>query len=141
MRFMIIVKATPETEAGIMPSSELIAAMGKYNEDLIKAGVLLAGEGLHPSASGARVKRENGRIVVTDGPFSEAKELIAGFWLIQVKSRDEALEWMKRIPFQEGEEMELRQVFEVSDFAVDPVSAEALAQEQAWREATQKPLT
>ncbi|HVX80979.1 MAG TPA: YciI family protein [Devosiaceae bacterium] len=141
MRFMMIVKASPESEAGIMPSSELIAAMGRYNEQLIQAGVLLAAEGLQASSQGARVKMERGKLTVTDGPFAETKELIAGFWLIDVKSKDEALEWVKRIPFEEGQEIELRKVFEASDFPVDSVSEEHLAKEAAWREANQKPIT
>lgn len=141
MRFMMIVKANEETEAGVMPSSEMIAAMGRYNDELIKAGVLLAAEGLHPSSKGARARFAKGKLTVTDGPFSETKELIGGFWIIQVKSRDEALEWVRRIPFGEGEEIELRQVFEASDFPADSVSEEHLAKEQAWRDANQKPIT
>src|SRR5262249_7975046 len=98
MRFMVIVKANKDTEAGVMPSEELLAAMGKYNEELAKAGVMLAGEGLHPSSKGARVKFSGDKRTVIDGPFAEAKELIAGFWLIQVKSKEEAIEWVKRCP-------------------------------------------
>jgi hypothetical protein len=141
MRFMVLVKANADSEAGVMPSSELIAAMGRYNDALIDAGVLLSGEGLHSSAKGARVKMEKGKLVVTDGPFSETKELLAGFWLIDVKSKQEALEWVKRIPFEEGSEIELRQVFETSEFSVDGVSEETLAKEQAWRDANQKPVS
>ena len=141
MRFMMIVKANADSEAGKLPSSEAIAAMGRYNEALINAGVMLAGEGLQSSAKGARVKSVKGKFIVTDGPFSETKELIAGFWIIDVKSKQEALEWVKRIPFEDGEEIELRQVFEASDFPVDSVSEEHLAKEQAWREANQKPVT
>lgn len=141
MRFMMIVKANADSEAGVMPSSEIIAAMGRYNESLINAGVLLSAEGLQSSAKGARVKQVKGKLVVTDGPFSETKELLAGFWLIDVKSRQEALEWVKKIPFEEGQEIELRQVFEATDFPVDSVSEEALAKEQAWRDANQKPIT
>jgi hypothetical protein len=141
MRYMIIVKATPDSEAGVMPSSEVIAAMGRINEEMIASGILLAGEGLQSSALGARIKYENGKHVVKDGPFAETKELIAGFWIIDVKSKDEALAWVKRIPFDEGEEIELRKVFEASDFPVDAVSAEALEKEKAWREANQKPIT
>jgi hypothetical protein len=141
MRFMIIVKATPESEAGTPPSSEIIAAMGRYNEQLIDAGVLLAADGLHSSKSGARIKKEKGEIKVTDGPFTETKELIAGYWLINVKSREEAMEWVKRIPFEEGMEVELRKAHEASDFAVDSVTEEHLAKEAAWREANQKPVT
>jgi hypothetical protein len=141
MRFMILVKASPESEAGIMPSSELIAAMGRYNETLIDAGILLAGEGLQASSKGARIKLEAGKPIVTDGPFAETKELLAGFWLIQVKDKAEALEWCKRIPLAEGEEVELRQVFEAFDFPVDDVSKEHLEAEQAWRDANTKPIT
>jgi hypothetical protein len=119
MRFMMIVKATKDSEAGVMPSAELIAAMGKYNDELVKAGVLLAGEGLHPSSKGLRVRFQGENRTFVDGPFSETKELIAGFWLIQVKSRDEAIEWLKRVPNpadkSEGE-IELRQVFDPEDF-------------------------
>jgi hypothetical protein len=121
MRFMVIVKANKDSEAGTLPDGKILAAMGEYNEELVKAGVMLAGEGLHASAKGARVRFEgaNKRTVI-DGPFSEAKELIAGFWLWQVRSREEAIEWLKRAPFQEGE-VELRQVFETAEFApVDP---------------------
>ena len=118
MRFMILIKATNETEAGVLPSAELLTEMGKYNEELVKAGVLLAGEGLHPSSKGARVRFSGNKRTVIDGPFSETKELIAGFWLIQVKSREEAIEWMKRCPNPgPGEsEIEIRQVFEEEDF-------------------------
>ena len=118
MRFMLMVKATEETEAGVMPSQELLTEMGKYNEELVKAGVLLAGEGLHPSSKGARVKFSGKKRTVIDGPFTEAKELIAGFWLIQVKSKEEAIEWVKRCPNPTGAEgeIEIRQVFEAEDF-------------------------
>ena len=140
MRFMIIVKANAASEAGIMPAPEMFEAMGKFNEELINAGVLLAAEGLHPSIKGARVTSENGKLVVKDGPFAEAKELVAGFWIISAKSQDEALEWVKRIPFEDGETIELRRVFEAADFA-EVVPDEAIAKEQAWRDATQKPIT
>ena len=140
MRFMIIVKANAASEAGIMPAPEMFEAMGKFNEELINAGVLLAAEGLHPSSKGARVTSENGKLVVKDGPFAEAKELVAGFWIISAKSQDEALEWVKRIPFEDGETIELRRVFEAADFA-EVVPDEAIAKEQAWRDATQKPIT
>ncbi|WP_394830585.1 YciI family protein [Pendulispora rubella] len=121
MRFMVIVKANKDSEAGILPSAELLTAMGKYNEELVKAGVMLSGEGLHPSAKGARIRFGAKEPTVIDGPFSEAKELVAGFWLFQVKSRDEAIDWIKRAPFGEGAELELRQVFDAEDFApVDP---------------------
>ena len=140
MRFMIIVKASAESEAGVMPSSELIAAMGRFNEDLIDAGVLLGGEGLQSSAKGKRVKLEGGKLVVKDGPFAETKELVAGFWLIDVKSEAEALAWTKRIPYEEGDEYELRKVFAPSDFQVDMVSEDALNQAQDPRD-QQKPIT
>jgi len=118
MRFMIIVKATKESEAGVLPSEELLTAMTKYNEELVKAGVMLAGEGLQPSSKGARVKFSGARRDVIDGPFSESKELIAGFWLFDVKSKEEAIEWVKRCPNPTGEEseIEIRQVFEAADF-------------------------
>jgi hypothetical protein len=119
MRFMIIVKADKTSEAGILPSTELLTEMGKYNEELVKAGVMLAGEGLHPSSKGARVRFSGSKRTVIDGPFSEAKELIAGFWLIQVKSKEEAIEWVKRIPNPmpgTESEIEIRQVFEAEDF-------------------------
>src|SRR6266550_6878401 len=116
MRFMVIVKANPESEAGVLPSAEILASMTKFNQELVNAGVMLAGEGLQPSSKGARVKFEGKKRTVTDGPFAEAKELIAGFWLWQVKSKEEAIEWLKRAPFDGGTEIELRQVFEASDF-------------------------
>jgi hypothetical protein len=115
MRFMVIVKANKDSEAGVMPEEKVFAAMMKYNEELAKAGVLLAGEGLHPSSKGARVRFDGTDRTVIDGPFTETKELIAGFWLIQVKSKAEAIEWVKRIPFEQ-DEVELRQVFETEDF-------------------------
>jgi len=115
MRFMMIVKANPDTEAGVMPTEQEFAEMGAYNEELVRAGVLLAGEGLHPSARGARIRYSGEERSVIDGPFTEAKELIAGFWLIQVKSLAEAIEWARRVPFREGE-VEIRQVFEAEDF-------------------------
>ena len=116
MRVMVIVKASEESEAGVLPSTEDLAAMGKYNEELVKAGVMLAGEGLHPSSKGARVRFEGTKRTVIDGPFAETKELIAGFWLWQVKSKEEAIEWLKRAPFDGGTEIEIRQVFEADDF-------------------------
>jgi len=115
MRFMLIVRADRHTEGGVLPTREMLAAMGAYNEELVRAGVLLAGEGLHPSARGARVRFDGGRRTVVDGPFAETKELIAGFWLIQVKSLEEAVEWVKRAPLQESE-IEIRQVHEAEDF-------------------------
>ena len=115
MRFMIIVKANEESEAGVLPSEEVLAEMGKFNEELVQKGIMLAGEGLQASSKGARVSYSGSKRTVTDGPFTEAKELIAGFWLVQVKSREEAIEWAKRAPFQDGE-VEIRQVFESEDF-------------------------
>lgn len=119
MRFMVLVKATKDSEAGVMPSKELLTEMGKFNEALVKAGVMLAGDGLHPSSKGARVKFSGSKRTVTDGPFTETKELIAGYWLWQVKSKDEAIEWLKRAPFDGGTEVEIRQVFEPADFGVE----------------------
>jgi len=122
MRFMVIVKATPNSEAGALPSKELLAAMGKFNEELVKAGVMLAGEGLQPSSKGARVRFSGGKRTVTDGPFAETKELIAGFWLWQCKSKEEAIEWVKRCPDpMPGEDavLEIRQVFEADDFGAE----------------------
>ncbi|MRV75882.1 YciI family protein [Duganella sp. FT92W] len=121
MRFMIIVKASPESEAGKMPSEALLTAMGKYNEELANAGVLLAGEGLHPSSKGVRVHFSGNKRTVVDGPFSETKELIAGFWLIQVKSLDEAIEWVKRCPnpMESDSDIEIRQVFDPEDFGAE----------------------
>ena len=118
MRFMVIVKADKDSEAGVMPSEKLLADMGKYNEELVNAGIMLAGEGLHPSSKGVRVKFSGGKQTVTDGPFAETKELIAGYWLWQVKSKEEAIEWLKRAPF-EGTEVEIRQVFEADDFGAE----------------------
>ena len=117
MRFMILVKATAETEAGVLPSQELLEAMGKFNDEMIKAGVMLAGDGLHPSSRGARVRFSGSKRQVVDGPFAETKELLAGFWLIQVRSLDEAIEWVKRAPMDGGTELEIRQIFEMEDFA------------------------
>jgi hypothetical protein len=116
MRFMVIVKADKNSEAGVMPSREILTAMGKFNEELVRAGVMLAGEGLHPTSKGKRVKFSGGKHTITDGPFAESKELIAGFWLWQVRSMDEAVEWLKRSPFDGGTEIEIRQVFEAADF-------------------------
>lgn len=115
MKFMVIVKANKDTERGVLPTREELTEMGKFNEELAKAGVMLAGEGLQPSSKGARVRFEGNKRTVIDGPFAETKELIAGFWLWQVRSREEAVEWLKRAPFREGE-VELRQVFEAEDF-------------------------
>jgi hypothetical protein len=116
---MVIVKANKDSEAGIMPSAEILTAMGKYNEQLVKAGVMLAGEGLQSSVKGKRVKFNGGTHTVKDGPFSETKELIAGFWLWQVRSMDEAVEWLKRSPFDGGTELEIRPVFEAEDFGAE----------------------
>jgi hypothetical protein len=118
MRFMVIVKADKNSEAGVLPSHELLAEMGKFNEELVKAGVMLAGEGLQASSKGARVKFSGNKRTVTDGPFAETKELVAGFWLWQVRSKEEAIEWLKRAPFREGE-VEIRQVFEAEDFGAE----------------------
>ena len=115
MRFMLIVKGSKESEAGVLPTEKELADMAKFNEEMVKAGVMLAGEGLQSSARGARVQFSKGKPRVIDGPFAEAKELVAGFWLIQAKSKEEAVEWARRVPFQEGE-IEVRQVFELEDF-------------------------
>src|SRR5260221_9743967 len=116
MRFMVIVKADKNSEAGVMPSTELLTAMGKFNEEMVKAGVMLAGEGLHPTSKGARIKYSGKERTVTNGPFAVTNDLIAGFWLIQVKSRDEAVAWVKHAPFDGGAEIEIRQVFDTEDF-------------------------
>ena len=118
MRFMILVKASKDSEAGVMPSQELLSKMGKFNEELAKAGVMLAGEGLHPSSKGARVRFSGDKRTVIDGPFAETKELIAGFWIWQVNSKEEAIEWLKRAPFDQTE-VEVRQVFEAEDFGAE----------------------
>ena len=132
MRFMVLVPASEESEAGIMPSEDLLAEMGRYNEEMAKAGVMLAGEGLQPTSKGARVRFDGKERTVTDGPFTEAKELIAGFWLIQAKSKEEALEWVKRAPFDGGVELEVRQVFETEDFG-DDLTPELREQEERIR--------
>ncbi len=134
MRVMVMVKATSQSEAGEMPSTELMTAMGNFNEELVKAGVILAGEGLHPSSRGKRVRFSGSQRSVTDGPFAETKELVAGFWLWQVKSMDEALEWVKRCPNpMDGEsEIEIRQVFEAADFGAE-FTPELQAQEDRLR--------
>jgi hypothetical protein len=132
MRVMVIVKASKESEAGQMPSKEVLTAMGNYNEELVKAGVMLAGEGLHPTSKGKRVRFTGSRRTVIDGPFSETKELIAGFWLWQVKSIEEAVEWLKRAPFDEGAEVEIRPVFEADDFGTE-FTPELRAQEERLR--------
>lgn len=133
MRFMVIVKATKDSEAGVLPSKELITEMGKFNQELINAGVLLAADGLHPSSRGARVRFSGGKRTVIDGPFAETKELIAGYWLWQVKSKEEAIEWVKRCPNPhcENSEIEIRQIFELEDFGA-ALAPEIKAQEEAF---------
>jgi len=139
MRFMILVKATKDSEAGVMPSEQLLTEMGKFNEELVKAGVMLAGEGLQPSSKGARVKFSGSKRTVIDGPFAETKELIAGFWLWQVKSKKEAIEWVKRCPNpMKGEsEIEIRQVFEAEDFGAE-FTPDLRAQEERLRAQSQQ---
>ena len=137
MRFMVMVKATKDSEAGALPSQELLTAMGKYNEELVKAGIMLAGEGLKDSSQGKRVLFGRGKPSVIDGPFTETKELVAGFWLWQVKSLDEAVEWLKRMPQEEGSEnnVEIRPVFEADDFG-DNLTPETRAKEAELRRVT-----
>ncbi len=137
MRFMIIVKATKDSEAGVMPDEKLLTEMGKYNEELVRAGIMLAGEGLHPSARGARVRFSGAQRTVVDGPFAETKELIAGFWLWQVKSLEEAVEWVKRCPNpMPGEsEIEIRQVFEAEDFGEEFTPELREQEKRVWAEA------
>ena len=138
MRVMVIVKANKDSEAGVMPDKEILTAMGNYNDELVKAGVMLAGEGLHPTARGKRVRfDDNGRKTVIDGPFAESKELIAGFWLWQVKSMEEAVEWLKRAPFSGGEEIEIRPVFEADDFG-EEFTPELREQEERQRAAIEE---
>jgi hypothetical protein len=132
MRFMILVPASPETEAGRLPTDKELTEMNAYNQELNSAGVMLAAEGLHPSSKGARVKFSGSKRTVIDGPFTESKELIAGFWLIDVKSKEEAIEWVKRAPFDAGTEIEIRQVFEADDFG-DNLPAEVRADEERMR--------
>ncbi len=134
MRFIVLIKANKNTEAGVLPSQELLTEMLKFNEELVKAGVMLAGEGLHPSSKGARVKFSKGKYVVTDGPFIETKELIAGFWIWQVKSKEEAIEWARRIPNPHNEEgeVEIREIFEAEDLGTD-FTPELRAQEERLR--------
>jgi len=142
MRFMMIVKANKDSEAGVLPSKELLEAMGKFNEEMVKSGVMLAGEGLQASSKGARVKFSGGKRTVIDGPFTESKELIAGYWLIEVKSKEEAIEWAKRSPNPHGEnseaEIEIRQLFEAADFPAEVFPPEEAAREQAMRDEMQK---
>src|SRR5215207_1554788 len=138
MRFMVIIKANADSEAGVMPSTELLTAMGNYNEELVKAGIMLAGDGLHPSSRGARFRFDaEGKTSVIDGPFAETKELIAGYWIIQVSSLEEALEWVRRIPSVPGEEgeVEIRQVFEADDFG-DELTPELRKQDERLRAQT-----
>ena len=132
MRFMVLVKSDKNTEAGVLPDEKILTTMGKYNEELTKAGVLLAAEGLQPSSKGARMKFSGEKRTVIDGPFTETKELIAGFWLWQVKSKEEAIEWLKRAPFDGGIEIEIRQVFEASDFGPE-FTPELKEQEERMR--------
>ena len=138
MRFMVLVPAGPESEAGVLPDEKLFAEMGKFNEELVKAGVMLAGEGLHPSSKGARIKFSGGKTTVIDGPFTESKELIAGFWLIQAKSKEEAIAWMKRAPFGGGTVLEIRQVQETEDLPLTPELREQNARLRVLAEANAK---
>ena len=131
MRFMVIVKANKDSEAGVLPDEKILTEMGKYNEELVKAGVMLAGEGLQASSKGARVRFSGGKVTVIDGPFTETKELIAGFWIFQVKSKQEAIEWVKRAPMADTE-IEIRQVFETEDFGAE-LTPELRAQEERLR--------
>ncbi len=131
MRFMVLVKANKDSEAGVLPSESELAAMGRFNDELVKAGMMLAGEGLHASAKGARITFGGGKPIVTDGPFAETKELIAGFWLVQAKSKEEAVEWFLRCPFKEGE-IEIRQVLEAEDFGA-ALTPELRSQEERHR--------
>jgi glutathione S-transferase len=132
MRFMVIVKANKDTEAGVMPTTEQLAAMGKFNEEMVKAGVMLAGEGLHPSAKGARIAYGKGEATVTEGPFAATGDLVCGFWMIEVGSRDEAIAWMKRAPFGPGSEIEIRQIFAAEDFG-EALTPELREQEERLR--------
>jgi hypothetical protein len=131
---MMLVKANEESEAGVLPSKELLTAMQQYNEELVRSGVMLAGDGLQPSSKGARVKRVGDNRRVLDGPFAETKELIAGYWLLQVKSRDEAIAWASRVPLDDGDEVELRQVFEPEDFPPELFTPEQADRERAMRD-------
>jgi hypothetical protein len=134
MRFMVLVKANEDSEAGVLPSEQMLGAMGKYNEELIKAGVMLAGDGLQPSSKGARVRFEGDKRRAIEGPFSDTKDLIAGYWMWQCRSKEEAIEWLKRAPFTGGEEVEIRQVYELSDFGEsDAVEQHRKLQDQIAR--------
>jgi hypothetical protein len=137
MRFMVIVKADKDSEAGVMPSEKLLSDMGQFNEQLVKAGIMLAGEGLHPSSKGKRIRFTGSGSTVVDGPFAETKELVAGFWLLQAKSIDEVVEWMKRAPFEAGGELEIRPVFEAEDFG-EAFTPELRAQEERLRAQVEK---
>jgi hypothetical protein len=137
MRFMVIVKASKDSEAGVMPSTELLTAMGKFNEELVKAGVMEAGEGLHPSSKGARIKYGSGQGGVSRGPFALSGDLVCGFWLINTKSLDEAIDWMKRAPFGDGDEIEIRQVFAAEDFG-ESLTSELREQEERLRASAKK---
>lgn len=137
MRVMVIVKANKDSEAGVLPSKEILTGMGKFNEELVKAGVMLAAEGLHPSSKGVRVKFSGKTRTVIDGPFAETKELVAGFWLWKVKSMEEAIEWLKRAPFGGGVEIEIRRVFEAEDFGAN-LTPELREQEQRLRESSKR---
>jgi hypothetical protein len=132
MRFMVLVKANKDSEAGVLPSGEMLAQMGKFNEELVKAGVMQAGEGLHPSSKGARVRFAAGRTTVTEGPFAETEQLVAGFWLWQTKSKQEAIDWLKRAPFDDAT-VEIRQLYEAEDFAPSDPSGELRRDEAALR--------
>ena len=134
MRFMLQVRADRDSEAGVMPRRELVAAMGRFNEEMIAAGIMLAGEGLHPSSKGARITYGGGGPKVVEPPFAPPSELISGFWILQVGSKDEAIAWAKRAPFGAGAVVEIRQVFEASDFPADILPPEEAAREQAWRD-------
>jgi hypothetical protein len=137
MRVMVIVKASEESEAGIMPSTELLTEMGRYNEELVKAGVMLAGDGLAASSEGKRVRFEGKKRTVKDGPFAETKELIAGYWIWQVRSLDEAVEWLKRAPFDGGAEVEIRRVFEADDFGEEFTHELREQEERVWVQAAE----
>jgi len=139
MRFMVLIKANADSEAGVMPSTELLSEMTQFNEELVKAGVMLGGEGLHPSSKGARIKFSGNQRTVIDGPFAEAKELIAGYWIWQVRSKEEAIEWVKRIPNPTGEEseVELRQVFDAEDFGAE-FTPELREREERLREQAER---
>jgi len=138
MRFMVLVKASKDSEAGVLPGKELLAAMGRFNEEMARAGVLLAGEGLQASSKGARIRFTGATPIVTDGPFAETKELLAGFWMLQVQSKAEAVEWISRAPFAGGEEVEIRQVFEASEFPPEIFPPEDARREEMLRDELQR---